>query len=206
MRVRAASAFWVVFAIALVVTGPVAAQPVARGEEVRTCSQPPTDGTRTLCHEILVPMGREAVWALVSGSEGLSTWAAPLVLLDLRIGGLWEASYRRDARAGDPANIRNRVLSYAPGRMLSIQVDRPPPGFPHPDLVVSTWSVIELQDEGPGATRVRVSGMGYGSGAGFDELYAFFDRGNAWTLEQLRTRVVDGPTDWTAVRAPGGAP
>lgn len=185
--------------------GQAADSAVAAGADVRPCSRLEASGVRTLCHEILVPASREVVWELFSSSEGLSTWVAPFVALDLRIGGLWEASYQQDARAGDPANIRNRVLSYAPGRMLSIQVDRAPPGFPHADLVTSTWSVIELQDEGPGATRVRVSGMGYAAGAGFDELYSFFDRGNALTLQQLHARVANGPTNWNAVRAPGAA-
>lgn len=168
-----------------------------------SCSRTEPDGARTLCHELVVPAGREAVWALLSTSEGLRTWAAPVVVLDLRIGGIWEASYNPRGAPGDPANIRNRVLSFAPGRMLSIQVEQAPPGFPHGEEARETWSVIELQDEGPAATRVRVSGMGYRAGAAFDELYAFFERGNAWTLQRLYTRIVSGPADWAATSAPG---
>lgn len=201
MMAKAATAILALWMVATAAAGAAAAHEGAVGQ-VRSCSRVERNGARTLCHEIVVSAPREAVWALFSTSEGLSTWIAPYVALDLRIGGLWEASYRVGAHAGDAANIRNRVLSYAPGRMLSIQVERAPPGFPHADLVAGTWSVIELQDEGSGATRVRVSGMGYGAGDGFDELYAFFERGNAWTLEQLQARVLNGPTDWSVVSAP----
>lgn len=165
---------------------------------VESCSRVEDDGSRTLCHEVVVAAPREEVWRLLSTSEGLRSWVAPVVALELRLGGLWEASYNPDAALGDPGNIHNRVLSFAPGRMLSIQVDRAPPGFPHTDIVRGMWSVIELQDVGEGQTRVRVSGMGYRQGPSHDELYAFFDQGNAWTLQQLQRRIVGGPIDWRA--------
>ena len=179
-----------------------AANATAHSGEVISCAHAEPDGGRTVCHEIVIAAPRDEVWRLLSTSEGLRTWAAPVVALDLRLGGIWEASYNPDAALGDPANIRNRVLSFAPGRMLSLQVDRAPPAFPHADLARDTWSVIELQDAGAGRTRVRVSGIGYRTGPGHDELYAFFDRGNAWTLQQLQRRVVDGPADWRETVAP----
>ena len=48
-----------------------------------------------------------------------------------------------------------------------------------------------------GIARVRVVMSGFGEGAAFDALLAFFERGNAFTLETLARRISDGPTDWT---------
>jgi uncharacterized protein YndB with AHSA1/START domain len=169
---------------------------------VTPCSRTEPDATRTLCHEIIVPAARAEVWRLWSTSEGLASWAAPLAAIDLRIGGLWEASYQPDARLGDPGNIQNRVLSYAPGAMLSIQIAAAPPGFPHVDLARRTWTVIDLESINAAHTRVRVSTFGYGEGAGFDQLYAMFDTGNAWSLRKLHERVTGGPADWRAIAAP----
>jgi uncharacterized protein YndB with AHSA1/START domain len=142
------------------------------------------------------------VWALWSTTQGLSSWAAPLAAIDLRIGGVWEASYRPGARLGDAENIRNRVLAYLPGRMLTIQVAGAPPGFPHADLAARLWTVIELEPVDATQTRVRVSMTGYGSGAGYDTLYGHFNQGNAATLKLLTRRVDEGPVDWRRLSAP----
>lgn len=173
--------------------------PSARAQElsaVATCSHRESDGARTLCHETVVSAPPDAVWRLFSTTEGLSSWVAPVAAIDLRVGGIWEASYRMDARLGDQGNIRNRVLSYLPHRMLSIAVDSAPPGFPHPELVQGVWTVIELEQVGEMQTRVRVSMLGYREGADYDELYQMFDQGNAFTLRKLAERVSNGRTNW----------
>jgi uncharacterized protein YndB with AHSA1/START domain len=185
--------------------GPIAAAETVQRVVVSDCSQAGADGTRTLCQEAVVPATPDLVWSLFSSGEGLSSWVAPMATIDLRVGGVWETSYRTGARSGDENNIRNRVLSYLPGRMLSVQVDHAPPGFPQPELVHNVWTVIELDAVGAGQTRVRVSMPGYGAGAGYDGLYAFFERGNAFTLQKLFERVVSGPVDWSATRIPGQA-
>lgn len=173
--------------------------PPARAEEpspIANCSRLESDGARTLCHETVVPAPPGEVWQLFSTTEGLSSWVAPVAAIDLRVGGIWEASYHMDAQLGDRSNIRNRVLSYLPQRMLSIAVDSAPAGFPHPELIQRAWTVIELEPAGEGQTRVRVSMLGYGEGTDYDELYAIFDQGNALTLRKLAERVRNGRTHW----------
>jgi uncharacterized protein YndB with AHSA1/START domain len=188
-----------VFAIWLGLAGVAAAQ---ADPQIADCSRTEASGVRTLCAEALVPAPAASIWPLLSTSEGLRSWAAPVAAIDLRIGGIWEASYRSDARLGDPANIRNRVLSFLPERMLSIAVDSAPPGFPHADLVRTVWTVIELAPVSATQTRVRVSMTGYGAGDGYDALYAMFEQGNALTLSKLRERVVTGrPADWSEAPA-----
>ncbi len=171
---------------------PAAADPAP----VASCVASPAAGERALCHEVIVAAPVTEVWRLWSTSEGLASWVAPVAAIDLRVGGIWEASYDRNAEIGAPGNIRNRVLSYAPERMVSIAVDSAPPNFPHADIVGNLWTVIELEPVDAQSTRVRVAMYGYGAGDGYDALYAHFDRGNAWTLQQLQARVRDGARTW----------
>ncbi|MEP7329513.1 MAG: hypothetical protein ABI777_09895, partial [Betaproteobacteria bacterium] len=56
------------------------------------------------------------------------------------------------------------------------------------------------------STRVTISGVGYGAGPGFDELYGMFQVGNAYSLTQLKQRFVTGPVDWKAKLAPKSEP
>lgn len=179
-----------------------AAEAVAKqGPVPIDCSYTEADGTRTLCFELVVPAAQAEIWRLFTTTDGLGSWVAPVAAIDLRIGGIWEASYRPDGRIGDPANIRNRVLSYVPLRMLSIAVDSAPPDFPEADLARSVWTVLEFEPAGQTKTRVRVSMLGYRNGEGFERLYARFSSGNSLTLKALHTRVVSGPTDWAAAYA-----
>lgn len=169
----------------------------ACAEPVTECSRVEPSGERTLCFQSVVPSDAATVWALWAEPALLRTWLAPVATIDLRPGGMMEAAYDASGRLGAERNILNRVVSVAPMRSFAIQVARPPPGFPQPDAVRELVTLIEFESAGAASTRVRVSMFGYREGAAFDELYAFFARGNAWTLTKLQERVVDGPVDWT---------
>lgn len=184
MRWIVAAAFWVLAA-------PAWAAP-------QDCSRVEPSGERTLCHEGIIDAPSAEVWRLFATTEGLASWLAPVAAIDLRPGGMWEASYNRDARLGDDGNIRNRVIAFAPERMLVIQVAHAPPNFPHTDLVGELATLIEFERVNATQTRVRVSMFGYGQGEGFDVLHRHFAWGNAATLDALAARVANGPTDWPA--------
>lgn len=164
------------------------------------CSRVEASGERTLCHEAVIDAPVAEVWRLFATTEGLSTWLAPVAAIDLRSGGVWESSYDRAARLGDAGNIRNRVIAFTPERLLIIQVASAPPGFPHADLVGELVTLMEFEPVDANHTRVRVSMLGYREGEGFDTLYGFFARGNAYTLDALTARVANGPTDWSAAQ------
>lgn len=174
--------------------------PSAWAQDIRDCSAQASDDGRTLCVEAELAAPIAEVWALWSESGQLATWMAPVAAIDLRPGGIMEASYDPNGRIGDPGNILNRVVAVSPMQSLTIQVERAPPGFPYPQDVRELVTVIELQPLSAGTTRVRVSMSGYRDGAAFDELRTFFARGNAWTLQKLRERVVDGPVNWAEPR------
>lgn len=169
--------------------------PVAAGGEpprLEACAAPVV---QDLCHSIIVPAPVADVWALWTTSDGLSSWAAPVAAIDARVGGVFESSYDPDARIGDPANIRNRVLAVTPQRLLRMHIAQTPPGFPHPQLARELATTIEFEPVGAERTLVRVTMTGYRAEPGFDELRAFFDRGNAFTLDKLYERIASGAVD-----------
>jgi uncharacterized protein YndB with AHSA1/START domain len=184
--------------VVTVLAGVLLAAPAMANEpgRVESCAR---GGDLALCHAVVAPAPASEVWRLWTTSEGLSSWAAPVAAIELRVGGTWEASYDRGARIGDSGNIRNRVVAFAPERLLVIQIADAPPGFPHEELARQLATTIELEPLDASRTLVRVSMMGYRDEPGFDVLRGHFDRGNAWTLSKLYERVVSGPVDWNAV-------
>lgn len=161
----------------------------AAAEGPSDCSRREAAGERVLCVEVVVAASSEDVWALWSESDLLRTWLAPVAAIEMREGGLMEASYDAAQPLGDPRNILNRVVSVETGQAFALQVERAPPGFPHPDEARQLVTVVAIEPAGAGATRVRVRMRGFREGTAYDELYAFFARGNAWTLEKLSERV-----------------
>lgn len=167
----------------------------ADGNEVADTSYTAPDGTRVLEQSIVIDADIEAVWEAFTTAEGLKTWAVPSAWVEFGIGGNWETSYDPDAVKGHPDNIRSRILAYQPRKMLAIQAVQAPPAFPHPELLDSLFSVFSFE-ELDGGVRVTAAGVGYAEGEGYDRLYEFFRRGNAWTLRQLRQRFESGPVNW----------
>jgi uncharacterized protein YndB with AHSA1/START domain len=153
---------------------------------VRLTSYVSASGDRVLRHEVEVNAPPAAVWQAFTTSEGLHGFVAPVAAIDLRIGGIWEASYDPKGHLGDPGNILNEVISYVPERMLSIRVARTPPGFAHADVAKAVWTVIEITDLGQGRSRVSTSMCGWKIGADWDAVYAFFEQGNTIVAERLR--------------------
>lgn len=162
--------------------------------------QQPATGGSVLRQEVVVPASLRDVWQALTTASGWQSWAVPFAHVDLRIDGLIETSYDPAARRGDPGNIHNRILSFLPERMLSIQAVKAPPGFVHADKLSRLHSVIEIEAVDAEQTRVAISGVGYG--AEDSELAEFFRQGNDWTLSRLVERFASGPVDWTEVRPP----
>ncbi len=155
------------------------------------------DGRRGLRHSGVVDAPVDSVWAVFTTSAGLRSFMAPRAWLDFGIDGAWEASYDPKASKGDSTNIVNEILSYLPGRMLSIRVRRPPAGFPYPDAVRKLWTVIEMKPLDEAHTWVTATMLGYGAGEAMEKLYGFFESGNATVLANLQARFSTGPVDWS---------
>jgi len=156
------------------------------------------DGSRVLQQSIDVPASREEVWHAFTTADGLMSWAVPFAVVDFRLGGSWETSYQPNARSGDPANIRSRIISFLPMTMLSLQAEQAPPDFPNPNLLKKLFSVFLFESLSDERVRITVSGIGYGPTADFDTLYENFREANRWTLLRLHERFQDGPFQWDA--------
>jgi uncharacterized protein YndB with AHSA1/START domain len=169
------------------------AKPVPGRPHVDDSSLVQPDGQRILRESIVIAAPRDKVWSAWASSEGLKSWEAPVAAIDLRVGGYLEATYDPKGHLGDPNNIKHEVLSYVPGELLVFRNVQAPHGFPHADLFSHVSTVIQLEDAGPGKTRVTVSGVGYGAGQDWDQLYGFFHAGNAYLLEMLKAHFEGGP-------------
>jgi uncharacterized protein YndB with AHSA1/START domain len=158
-------------------------------------------GDRSLQLSIDVPATPKAVFDAFTTSEGFSSWAVPLARIDLRIGGIIEASYDAKSKFGDPDNIKNQIVAYVPNRLLVIHNVQTPAGFVDSALFQKTVTIIEFSPIDAKTTHVTLTNAGYGTGAGFDDVYNHFVWGDAYTLHELRARFVNGPVDWAAVAA-----
>jgi uncharacterized protein YndB with AHSA1/START domain len=170
-------------------------------KDVTNTSFTEPDGDRSLQLSIDVPAPAHDVFTAFSTSQGFSSWAVPVANIDFRVGGMIEASYDSHAKLGDPNNIKNAIVSYIPDRLLIIRNVQTPPGFVNAALFQKTVTMIEFQPLDANNTRVTLTNAGYGTGAGFSDVFAHFEWGNAYTLHELRKRFVEGPVNWVAAEA-----
>jgi hypothetical protein len=110
----------------------------------------------------------------------------------------FETGYDPAAPAGGPSTIGQQWIARDAPRSASFRTTRTPAGFPHAEAYKRVVSTFTLTPEGPGATRVRLSGAGYPAGPEGDALIGFFRGGNTLGMRQLHARFVRGPADWAA--------
>ena len=178
-------------AAALVVAAPALAAPPA------VTTEQTGSGTRSLIHEVVVDAPPAAVWAAIATPEGWRSWAVPVAWTPPGEPDVIETSYDPAARAGDAGTIRQRILAAAPNHVLAFRTIKAPAGFPHWEAYRGVTSLFVLDPVGTRQTRVRLIGAGYPVSPAGDAALAFFERGNAASLEWLRLRFVEGPADWT---------
>lgn len=148
-----------------------------------------------LVHEGIVAAPFEEVWDALTTKQGQESWMVAHSEIELKVGGLMRTHYDPSGTLGDPQTIENEIISYDPGRMLSFRVSKAPEDFPFPQAVKNMWTVIYLEPEGVSSTRVRIVGLGFLDNGESQKMRAFFDRGNAWTLERLQNRFADAATN-----------
>ena len=180
---------------------PAQAQSSKDFPEVADTSFTEANGDQVLQLSLVVPAARKDVWARFTTVEGYRAWATPFAKIDFGVGGMIEASYDFKAKAGDPDNIRNRIVAYAPERMVVQKNENAPASLPGREKFGEIATLIELADAGPGATRVTITGVGYKPGEPYDTLLKHFSWGNAYSLMQLKQSFVKGPIDWKATEA-----
>ncbi len=146
-----------------------------------------------LVHEGIVAAPIEQVWAAFTTRGGLESWMAPHAEIDLRVGGKMRTNYNAQGTIGDSETIENTILSLEPLRMLSIKATKPPESFPFKNSIGSMWSLIYFDSAGPAQTKLRIVGLGYDGSTESQQLRAFFDRGNAYTLRKIQDKFAPQP-------------
>ncbi len=183
--------------IALMVA--VSAPAVAAGPLTASKRQA-ADGSHVLVHEVLVEAPVAAVWAAISTAEGWKTWAAPAAWSPPNEPDVIETSY--SPGAGSSATIKQQIVTRVPEIVMVFRTVKAPAGFPDFDTYAKVTSVFQLEPAGSGTTKVRLIGAGYADTDAGRRLLGFFEKGNAATLQGLRTRFTDGPVDWSKRGAP----
>lgn len=170
--------------------------PTQAGGAVEVSKRVEADGTHTLIHQVTVDAPAADVWAAIATPEGWMGWAVPIAWVPEGQPDILETSYDPAAKPGDPGNIQQQFLARIPGKSLAFRTIKTPEGFPHREAYLLVSSLFELEPAGPGRTRVRLTSTNYPAGEAGAQLVSFFERGNAMTLEWLKARFTDGPTDW----------
>jgi len=170
--------------VALAAALSLAALPALAAVTNSSFVEPSGDRVLQLSIDIAAPAAK--VWKAFVDEETLRHWNAPVVHVDLRNGGDIEQSYDPKATLGGGNTIHHRILTYLPERLLVLQNISTPKGLPGQTAYPKIFQLIQLEPTATG-TRVTLSGAGYGKGADFDQLYAFFSEGNAGYLESLKT-------------------
>jgi uncharacterized protein YndB with AHSA1/START domain len=135
--------------------------------------------------EGIVPVPRDAVWSAFTTKEGQEAWNVAHAEIDLKIGGTMRTHYDAKGQIGDRNTIENIILAFEPQKMLAIKVGKAPERFPFKHALGTVWHVMYFEDAGPGRTRLRIVGLGYGGDEESKKLRAFFEKGNAYTLRKL---------------------
>lgn len=156
------------------------------GQEVKNTSYITATGEKVLRLELLVPAERPEAWKLFSTAEGWKKWAAPVVSMDFRIGGLVLTNYDKNKTTSDPGTIRLPITNYLEGEMITLKVILNE-SFSKTvrDDDQNLQEIIQLNDAGNGKTRIVSSMLGWGKGAEWDKTYEFFARGNEWTFQKV---------------------
>ena len=145
------------------------------------------DGARTLQESIDIDAPAAVLWKAFTDPAEYRRWNAPVAAIDLRVGGSLEASYDPAKPLGDPDNIKHRIITFLPGRLIVFQNIQAPRALTGAEAFQRTVTVLEYQPLDPARTRVTISSTGWGSDPASDRLYGFFKSGNAELLQKMKS-------------------
>jgi uncharacterized protein YndB with AHSA1/START domain len=188
------------------------AQPVKEFPKVEDQCFTEAGGAKVIQLSTEVSASPSEIWDAFTTADGWRSFAVGFAVVEMRIGGIIETSYRKDASPGNPDNIKNEIVAYIPNRMLAIRCIQAPRNFEHKEEFFRTSTVLEWAPIDSKRCRVTLTAAGFRATPAFDELFARFRWGNAYTLQKLRERFDPGaretatPPDVTnpAPRPPAG--
>jgi uncharacterized protein YndB with AHSA1/START domain len=147
------------------------------------------DRTRFYEDSLVINAPVTKLWKAFTDAAEYRRWSVPVAAIDFRLGGILEASYDANGHLGDPDNIKNELIAYIPQHLLVYRNVQAPNVLPGKDEYAKTVKTIEFTEVGVNQTKVTVSGVGFGEGKDFDDLYAFFATGDGAMLISLKKAV-----------------
>jgi uncharacterized protein YndB with AHSA1/START domain len=171
----------------------------ALAQEVTDKSYVTKTGEKVLRFEMTMPVDAKRVWRAFSDPEDMKGWIAPVIQLDLRIGGTLLTNYEKTAKITDASTIRLSIINYLEGELMTYKVELKNNVFPKKvqDEDQNLQEIIQIFDLGGGKTRLVSSMIGWGAGKEWDDAYAFFAKGNKWTYEELIKHLLKKPDEKT---------
>ncbi|MEM7417160.1 MAG: SRPBCC domain-containing protein [Gemmatimonadota bacterium] len=154
---------------------------------------------RSLEWEFFLAAPVDAVWHAWVTPDGLTTWAGPAALVDLRAGGTWEVHFNPDRPAGERGSDANEIVSFEAGRFLHIKAGAP---LEFPTIrEQKTDFTVTLEALGSEHTRVVVRQGGWLDGDEWDRGYRYLADANAEWLSWMVRRYISGPLEWPSAPA-----
>jgi len=156
------------------------------------------NGERVQRLEIVIAgVSAKQVWDMVSTSQGLRAFVAPVTDVEMKYNGKYYTNYQPGSKIGDPGTIYNTVLAYIPMEMVAIHVKLGKVVFPASVADADRLNaILEIKDLGDNRVRVSETMVGWQTGEDWDKVYTFFQTGNAYTLGQLYKALTIGPRQW----------
>jgi uncharacterized protein YndB with AHSA1/START domain len=145
-----------------------------------------SDGQRDLQQSEVIAAPVAVLWKSFTDTAEFKRWNSPVAAIDLRVGGSLEASYDVKHAIGDPDNIRHRVITFLPERLIVFQNIQAPRALPGAEAFQRTVIVLQFEPLGPTKTRVTLSCTGWGDDPASRRLYSFFQEDNAELLEKWK--------------------
>lgn len=155
-------------------------------QDVKTTTTRSSAGDTVVRVEGTLAQSPQEVWRLFATEKGLQCWVAPVVRLDMRIGGKIETNYDAKASIGGPGTITLGIVNYVAAEFLTLKVKLN-------DAFSKTLQaedgnlqeVIRLEKLPGGGTRVISTMIGWGTGPEWDQAALFFAKGNAASYKSL---------------------
>ncbi len=149
------------------------------------------DGVRSLEFSRSINAPPELVWEQISTAAGVERWLEVDSSINLAIGGAYELYFDANRGRGNRGTEGTQVLSYAPGRMLSLSWNVPTSLGQVRGL--RSW-VTFLIEPSPQGSLVTVVHAGFGDTPGWDRAHAYYETGWPTVLGMLK-RSLEGVAD-----------
>lgn len=143
-------------------------------------------GEKALRLEVVVELDMATAWQLFTSDAGLRKWMAPVAHIDLRTGGSIVTNYDKTKTLTDSSCIHLPIINFIPQELMTLKVNL---NKNFKEQVRTSdqrlQEIIQFEKLDAHHTRLISTMVGFGRSPEWDEVYAFFERGNTWTYEEL---------------------